>query len=41
MIEITPGAVKTDFLRMRYEVAKAIIGNGLPPELAGMLRQGK
>lgn len=42
MIEITPASVKTDFLRVEYDVEKvvsAIIESGLPPYFAEKLRQ--
>ena len=44
IVEITPQAVRTEFLRVPYDierVASAIIEQGLPPYFAEKLRQGK
>jgi putative phosphoesterase len=43
IVEITPQAVKTEFLRVQYDVEKvaaAIIESGLPPYFAERLRRG-
>ena len=43
IVEITPQAVKTEFLRVQYDVEKvatAIIESGLPPYFADRLRRG-
>jgi putative phosphoesterase len=44
IVEITPQTVRTEFLRVPYDiekVASAIIEQGLPPYYAERLRQGK
>ncbi|MDA8387165.1 MAG: metallophosphoesterase family protein [Nitrospiraceae bacterium] len=44
IVEITPGSVGTDFLRIEYDVEKVaseIVKSGLPPGLAERLRLGK
>jgi predicted phosphodiesterase len=44
LLEVTPDAVKTDFLRIEYNVEKtaaAIIEQGLPSYFAEKLRQGR
>lgn len=44
LVEITLAEVKTDFLRVGYDIEKtaaAIIENGLPPYFAEKLREGK
>lgn len=44
LVEITGGAVKTEFVRVSYEIEKtasAIIESGLPPYFAEKLRQGR
>jgi len=44
MIEVTPDTVKTDFVRIEYEVektAEAILEQGLPAYFAEKLRQGR
>lgn len=43
VLEITPGAVSADFIRVPYDVervAAAIVSSGLPPTLAERLRKG-
>lgn len=44
LVEITGGAVKTEFLRVQYDIEKtalAIIESGLPPYFAEKLREGR
>jgi putative phosphoesterase len=44
LLDITPGAVETEFLRIDYDIEKtaaAIIEQGLPPYFAEKLRQGR
>lgn len=44
MIEVTPDTVKTDFVRIEYDVEKtaaAILEQGLPAYFAEKLRQGR
>jgi hypothetical protein len=44
LIEVDGEAVKTEFLRIEYDVEKtaaAIVEQGLPPYFAEKLRQGK
>jgi putative phosphoesterase len=43
VLEITPGAVSADFIRVPYDVervAAAIVSSGLPPSFAERLRKG-
>jgi diadenosine tetraphosphatase ApaH/serine/threonine PP2A family protein phosphatase len=44
LLEVTPDTVKTEFLRIEYDVeetAAAIVEQGLPPYFAEKLRQGR
>lgn len=43
LLEVTPDAIKTEFLRIEYDIektAEAIVEKGLPPYFAEKLRQG-